>query len=298
MSSEGRDPIPELDGVEHRFITTPDGIDIHVALAGPEDGPPLMLVHGFPQHWWEWRHQIGPLAAQGVRVIVPDTRGTGWSDAPSGKYFKSDLADDLAEVIKELNCGPVKLAAHDWGGPIAYCLLANHPDMVSAFMGFNTVAPVTGTDPAALRHGWSFWYQLVLMAPFFGPRVLASHKRRFMKLLVRWVGGGYDWSVEEYDIFLDRFRQPDRAEAGSQYYRTFQLNEMIPWMKGQYKKPVDIPLRWVTGLDDPVVTPTLLRSHVDLSADIDFEEIPGIGHYLLEQAPELGLERLQDLMRL
>jgi pimeloyl-ACP methyl ester carboxylesterase len=119
-----------------------------------------------------------------------------------------------------------------------------------------------------------------------------------MTFLVRWVGGSYEWSPEEYDVFLDRFRQSDRAEAGSQYYRTFQLNEMIPWMKGQYKKPVDIPLRWVTGLDDPVVTPTLLRSHVDLSADIDFEEIPGIGHYLLEQAPELGLERLQDLMRL
>lgn len=71
---------PALDGVEHRWITTPSGLKIHVALAGPEGGSPVMLVHGFPQHWWEWRHQIGPLAADGF-----GPRLLGQSD---GRYLR------------------------------------------------------------------------------------------------------------------------------------------------------------------------------------------------------------------
>ena len=78
--------LPELDGVQHRFVDLGDGVTIHVAEAGPSEGPPVMLVHGFPQHWWEWRELIGPLAADGYRVLCPDLRGAGWSSAPAGAY--------------------------------------------------------------------------------------------------------------------------------------------------------------------------------------------------------------------
>ncbi|MGB9308002.1 MAG: alpha/beta fold hydrolase, partial [Mycobacterium sp.] len=88
--------LPELDGVQHRFVDLGDGVTIHVAEAGPPEGPPVMLVHGFPQHWWEWRELIGPLAADGYRVLCPDLRGAGWSSAPAGASRKNDMADDLA----------------------------------------------------------------------------------------------------------------------------------------------------------------------------------------------------------
>lgn len=84
-------PMPELDGVEHRFVDIDGGVVIHVAEAGPADGPPIMLVHGFPQHWWEWRHVIGPMAADGYRVLCPDLRGAGWSSAPRGAR-RTDMA--------------------------------------------------------------------------------------------------------------------------------------------------------------------------------------------------------------
>jgi pimeloyl-ACP methyl ester carboxylesterase len=118
---------PSIDGVEHRYVTTPGGLTIHVADAGPADGAPVMLVHGFPQHWWEWRRLIGPLADDGYRVLVPDLRGAGWSDAPRGAYAKADMAEDLSAVLDRLGVGPVKLAAHDWGGPVAFILLLQHP---------------------------------------------------------------------------------------------------------------------------------------------------------------------------
>lgn len=82
--------LPARDGVEHRYVTTGGGLRIHVARAGPSGGPPIMLVHGFPQHWWAWHRLMGPLAADGYRVLAPDLRGAGWSDAPRGPYRKAE----------------------------------------------------------------------------------------------------------------------------------------------------------------------------------------------------------------
>jgi alpha/beta hydrolase fold len=95
-SSVNVDSLPELEGVEHRFIGLGGGVTIHVADAGPADGAPVMLVHCFPQNWWEWHELIGPLAGDGYRVLCPDLRGAGWSSSPRDRYFKADMADDLA----------------------------------------------------------------------------------------------------------------------------------------------------------------------------------------------------------
>ena len=290
---------PALPGVEHRWVTTPAGIRIHVALAGPEDGAAVMLVHGFPQHWWEWRHQIGPLAADGYRVIVPDLRGAGWSDAPRGPYPKAEMGEDLAAVLDVLGVGPVKVAAHDWGGPVAFCLMLHHPEKVSGFLGFNTLAPALKLDVGLLRHSRNFWYQFPILTPRVGPRLLAQTDGRFVRYLCDWVGGNYRWSEENVQLFLGQLQDPAKAEAQSQWYRTFQSREFVPWSRGRYgDRKVTVPVRWVTGLDDPVVTPTLHRGYEDLMADCGFEKVPGVGHWIVEQAPELALDRLRSFLTL
>lgn len=293
-----KDP-PALDGVEHRWVTTPSGLKIHVALAGPEDGSPVMLVHGFPQHWWEWRHQIGPLAADGYRVIVPDMRGAGWSDAPRGPYRKVEMAHDLAAVLDALGVGPVKLAAHDWGGPVAFCLLLEHPEKVTGFLGFNTLAPILKLDAGMLKHAWAFWYQYPMLTPGIGPKLLAQNDGRYLRMLCKWVAGDYRWGEEETQLFLGQMRDPAKAYAGSQWYRTFQARETLPWMRGRYAdRRVTVPVRWVTGLDDPVVTPIFHRWYGDVMPDCEFETVPGVGHWVVEQAPELVLDRLRTFMKL
>lgn len=293
-----KDP-PALDGVEHRWIRTPDGIRIHVALAGPEDGPPVMLVHGFPQHWWEWRHQIAPLASEGYRVVVPDLRGAGWSDAPRGPYRKAEMARDLAAVLAELQLAPVKLAAHDWGGPVAFCLMLDQPDKVSGFLGFNTLAPLLKLDAGLLRHSPNFWYQYPILAPGLGPKLLAQQDGRFLRFLCNWVAGDFRWSEPEVQLFLGQLQDPAKAAAQSQWYRTFQGREFLPWARGRYAdRRVTVPVRWVTGLDDPVVTPTLHRGYAGVMADCEFETVPGVGHWIVEQAPDLVLDRLRSFLAL
>ena len=291
------DGLPELPGVEHRYVTTPSGVRIHVAEAGPSGGSPIMLVHGFPQHWWEWHNQIGPLAADGYRVIVPDLRGTGWSDAPRGRYPKADLGEDLRVVLDELGVDRVRIAAHDWGGPPAFILLLRHPERVSGFMGINTVAPFVKFDGPAALHFWSFWYQFTLLAPGIGPRLIGSSTQRFLRWLVKWVGGGWEWPEPDAEIYLSRMRDPARAYAGSQYYRTFQASELLRWLRGEYADlRVEVPVRFLMGLRDPVVTPTLIRGYERYMSDFSVEHVPDAGHWIIEQAPELTLDRLRGFM--
>lgn len=289
---------PELAGVEHRYVVTPAGLTIHVAVAGPEDGPPVMLVHGFPQHWWEWREMIGPLAADGYRVLCPDLRGAGWSDAPAGSYRKADMAEDLAAVLDTLGVGPVRLVAHDWGGPVAFILLLNHPGKVSGFLGLNTIAPWLKLDLGTVRHLWRFWYQLPMATPAIGPKVVGDPRGRYLRFLCRWVGGGFSWPEPDARLYIDRISDPARALAGSRWYRTFQSEEAVSWLRGKYAdaRP-EVPLRWLTGLKDPVITPNLHRGYAGHSSDIEFETAPGIGHWIIEEAPALVLDRIRKFLR-
>jgi pimeloyl-ACP methyl ester carboxylesterase len=87
--------LPPLPGVTHRTVRA-NGVDLHVAEAG--SGPPLLVVHGWPQHWWSW-HKVIPRLAERFRVIVPDLRGHGWSEAPPGDYAKATFAEDLRALL-------------------------------------------------------------------------------------------------------------------------------------------------------------------------------------------------------
>lgn len=291
-------PPPELPGVEHRYITAPDGARIHVADAGPADGRAIMLVHGFPQHWWEWHRLIGPLADDGYRVLAPDLRGAGWSDAPRGPYPKAGMAEDLLAALDQLGVERAWVAAHDWGGLAGSILALRNPERVAGFAGFNTVAPWLRVDGAGLRHAPAFLYQYPLAAPVIGPRLIGSPRQGYLRWLENWVGGGYRWPETDAELYLGRWRDPARAYAGSQWYRTFLVSEWLPWAQGEYDcVRVEIPMRWVTGLQDPVITPVMHRGYEEHASDIAFEHIPGVGHWIVEEAHDLVLERLRSFLQ-
>ena len=117
-------PLPDLEGVSHEYVDLP-GLRMHVAVAGPADAEPLVLLHGWPQHWYAWRRLIGPLSEH-YRVYCPDLRGFGWSDAPAGSYLKAQLAADVIALLDALGLDRVRLAGHDWGGFTGF--LALHRD--------------------------------------------------------------------------------------------------------------------------------------------------------------------------
>lgn len=290
--------MPTLDGVEHRYLDLGGGVTIHVADAGPTDGSPVLLVHGFPQNWWEWHQLIAPLAADGYRVLCPDLRGAGWSSAPADRYLKAEMADDLAAVCDRLGVGPVALVAHDWGGPVAGIMAIEHGDKVRKFFGMNTIAPWVTLDARAARDVWRLWYQIPMSLPVIGPRVVGDPRGRYLRMLTRWVGGGFVPAEADMALYLALMGQPGHAVAGSRWYRSAQSGEMLAWMRGRYEHArLDIPVRWLHGVDDPVIRPDMMSGVAAHASDFALETVAGVGHWIVEQAPDLVLDRLRTFLR-
>ena len=117
--------------LDEKFIST-NGIRLHVMQAGPADGPLVILLHGFPEFWFGWRHQIQPLAEAGVRVWVPDQRGYNLSEKPSGvsAYQIDTLALDIIGLIEAAGCKSATIIGHDWGAAVAWHLATAYPKWV------------------------------------------------------------------------------------------------------------------------------------------------------------------------
>jgi pimeloyl-ACP methyl ester carboxylesterase len=293
--------MPAVDGVEHRYVELGNGVTIHVADAGPADGPAVMLVHGFPQNWWEWHELIPALAGDGYRVLCPDLRGAGWSSAPRSSYTKTVMADDLAAVLDRLEVPNVKLVAHDWGGPAAFIMMLRHPAKVTGFFGLNTVGPWTKRDLSSVRNFWRLWYQIPMALPVIGPRVLSNPDSRFLRVLGSWLAGGYNLPDEDVRLYAECMRQPGHAEAGSRWYRHFQTKEMLSWARGEFDLKdgarVEVPVRWLSGTEDPVIIPGLVDWYGDRISDFEIELVDGVGHWIVGQRPELVLDRLRKFLR-
>src|SRR5215211_3302780 len=150
--------MPSVPGVSHRFVGA-RGLRFHMAEAG--EGPPLVLLHGWPQHWFEWREVIGPLAER-YRVLCPDLRGFGWSDAPPHGYEKEALADDVVALLDALGVERFRLIGHDWGGWIGFLIALRAPERVERLMPLNVAHPFGGPNRGRTRTMWRFWYQAVI----------------------------------------------------------------------------------------------------------------------------------------
>jgi len=133
--ASGEMPMPHVDGVAHHYARV-DGLRIHYAEAG--EGEPIVLLHGWPQHWWSWRHLIGPLTRD-FRVICPDVRGLGWSAGPADGYSIARLARDVVDLLDELELQSVRLVGHDWGNLTGYQACFRWPERFSKFVALASI---------------------------------------------------------------------------------------------------------------------------------------------------------------
>jgi pimeloyl-ACP methyl ester carboxylesterase len=281
-------PFPEVYGVSHRFVEA-GGLRFHVAEAG--EGEPLVLLHGWPQHWFMWRHQIGPLAER-FRVICPDLRGFGWSDAPASGYEKENLAVDVLKLLDALELDRVKLAGHDWGGWIGFLLCLRHPERVERFLALNIPPPWGTLDLRAVTAIWRFWYQAVLASPWLGARILRD-RPEFIGFVLR--GSTKDketWTDAELDEFIEPLREPARAEATVQLYRSFLLREFPKIAQGAYESlRLETSTLLLFGVDDFAISTSMLRGYEPYVDDFMLELVPDCGHFIAEQRPQLVTER-------
>jgi pimeloyl-ACP methyl ester carboxylesterase len=285
--------LPQVDGVSHRQVRA-RGIDFHVAEAGSGDDVVLCL-HGWPQHWYEWRHLM-PALADRHRVLALDLRGFGWSDAPRDGYEKENMATDVLAVLDELGLERVKLVGHDWGGWIGFLLCLRAPRCFERFLALNILPPWVSMRAMA-PHLWRFWYQALVASPGLGYRLHRSG--RFVPKVL--VGGSTirdPWDEETLRSFADNLSEPARARAAVQMYRVFNLHETLPIARGRYaSQRLAVPTRLLFGTDDKALRPEILTGYQHHADDMQLELVPGCGHFIVDEMPELVAERAREFLR-
>lgn len=243
-------PMPELPGVRHAYAEV-RGLRLHYAEAGPADAPPVLLVHGFPQHWYAWRHVI-PLLSGDHRVICLDMPGFGWSEGAPGCWSTASRAADLVGFLDAVDLAAVDLVAHDWGAWAGFLACAERPERFRRFLALNMVH-LWPLRENTLGNAWRFWYTVALEWPPFGRAVL-RHWPAFTRFLMR--------RGVAHDIAALRRKEFDGIRL-----RT--------------------PTLVLTGAVDPVIPPRLLEGGEDFCDDLQVEVVPDAGHFLPVECPAL-----------
>jgi pimeloyl-ACP methyl ester carboxylesterase len=266
--------IPDVAGVEHEFVDA-GGLRTHVALAG--EGPPLVMMHGWPQHWYMWRDVI-PLVAPHARVICPDFRGFGWSEAPDRGYEKDQLKRDVLALLDELGVDEFSVAGHDWGGYVGFLLALEHPERVRSFLALNILPPWPARDPKVALDAWRLAYMPVLAMPGLGRRFGRAMAARGLQA--------------EKDAFLDRLN----GRVTERVYRTF-LRELPALMRGRFSaSDLRVPTRLVFGARDIVLTTRAVTDAASQSDSIELELVADATHFVVDEKPELVADRLLRLL--
>ncbi len=258
------------------------------------DGPLVLLLHGFPQFWWTWRHQLTGLAAAGYRAVAADLRGYGASDKPPRGYDLHTLSADVAGLVRALGERSAVLVGHDWGGALAWAVASLHPEVVSRLVVASVAHPLRHrqalvADPRGQLR--ASWYLLAVQAPWVAERILVQDgAARVGQMLEDWSGPGWP-SAEEARRYREAMLVPGVAHCALEYYRWTVRSFVRPTGVRFFKRlqqPVHAPTLQLHGaLDTSVLPRTALGSGRYVAAAYEWRLVGGVGHFLPEEAPDL-----------
>ncbi|ACU34228.1 alpha/beta hydrolase [Actinosynnema pretiosum subsp. pretiosum] len=271
----------------HRDVSA-NGIRLHVAELG--DGPLVLLLHGFPEFWWSWRHQLVDLAEAGYRAVAVDLRGYGDSDKPPRGYDGFTLAGDVAGLVKALGEPRAHVVGHAWGGMLAWVVGALHPRLV------RSVTAVSAPHPLALRRAVrrntagqarALGHLLRFQLPVLPERsLLAANGARVGELLRAWGGAGWTASPEFAEV-VERntaaVRIPGVAHSALEYHRwavRSQVRSDGRRFVEAVSRKLEAPVLQVQGARDPVMlAQTALDSARWRGPDSVLRVLQDVGHF-------------------
>ncbi|MEV5768607.1 alpha/beta fold hydrolase [Micromonospora sp. NPDC052213] len=255
------------------------GLTFDVRVGGPEGGAPVLLLHGFPQHGGEWDDVVPPLHAAGLRTYAPDQRGYSPGARPEAveAYRMPELVADAVAVLDALGVDAAHLVGHDWGAVVAWDLAARHPERV------RTLTAVSVPHPAAMAHALAedpgqkarSAYIVLFRKPGRAEKALLALGATGLRRMLHGVGDD-----ERVAAYADPMREPGALTAALNWYRAMSRRDMAA------TGPVPVPTTFVWSDRDIAVGRTVAEAcagHV--SADYRFVELPGVSHWIPDEAP-------------
>jgi pimeloyl-ACP methyl ester carboxylesterase len=284
---------PEIEGAEHRYleIETADAGRLRVHFAEAGDGPPLLLLHGWPQHFWCWRRVVPQLAGD-FRLICPDLRGFGWTNTPGRGYDSETFAADAVALLDALELERVGLIGHDWGGFAGFLVALRNPGRVSALLALSAPIPWLRPSPRLLASTWRTWYAWALAA--IGREAVARHPGAVRLMLRR---GAPDDAIDEQEaeVYAERLREPARAEATQLLYRAYVRSILALSGRTYEGLRLTVPARLLVGRRDQAIPEAVVQGFEPHADDMSLELVDGCGHFLPEERPDLVARHGREL---
>lgn len=274
-------PAEWVPGCAHRFVVCGD-LRMHVVTMGPENGKPVVLLHGFPELWYGWRFQMPALAEAGYRVIVPDQRGYNLT-GKEGPFDLGTLTGDIARLQDALGVAKSHVVGHDWGAAVAYTFAAAYPERTDRLAIVNGPHPrlyvrAVRRRPAQLLRSWYYAFFLIPQLP--------------EKLLAARSFGGID-SV--FRLFGARMSDEDLRRYEQSAEQHGALHAMLGWYRAGFedarRRPrrrsrVERPTMVVWGGRDPILTDACNAGLDKLVPDLRVERLPDAGHFAHHEKPD------------
>jgi len=284
--------LPDSVDAESVVVET-NGVSLHTVQAGPEDGPLVILLHGFPECWYGWHRQIGPLAKAGYRVVVPDQRGYNLSDKPAGvdSYHLAELAADIVGLIDACDRETANVAGHDWGATVAWWLGMEYPDRLDRLCIVNVPHPTAFEQ--TLRKSWSqrlkSWYVLWFQLPII-PEIT-------VQLGDWWLARRSMVSTSRTGTFtstdMDRYRtawsEPGAYTAMLNWYRA-----VVRYRPRPYNERVSTPTLILWGTDDEFLDTQMAHDSVEYCEQGHLQLVEDASHWILHEEPALVVEALLE----
>jgi len=256
--------MPSLSIPTRRHFITRNGVRLHVVEAGPEDGDLVVLLHGFPEFWYGWRHQISALAEAGYRVVVPDQRGYNRSDAPSSvaAYDLERLVGDVQAVLDACEADRAHIAGHDWGAVVAWALAAWHPEHVRRLAILNVPHPAVfqKTLTSSLEQLRRSWYIFFFQLPRLPEWVLSRNDFGGLTRMLRGSSHAGTFSDDDLAAYRRAWRRPGRLQAMIHWYRAAARRTVFGGRPIGRIEPETLVL-W--GAQDVALTPQMARPSVE-----------------------------------
>ncbi len=275
--------------LQARMISV-NGIRLHAMTAG-EQGPLVILLHGFPEYWYSWRHYLPFLAEAGYRVVAPDLRGYNLSDKPKGiaQYQTPILARDIYELIHAQGEEQAILVGHDWGAAIAWMVAMYYPQAVEKLVICNVPHPASfARGIRTWRQLRKSWYIFAFQLPWLPEYVIQRNLYGTLERVLRGSAVRKEaFSDDDLRRYTEALRQPGALTAALNYYRA-----LVRWSWRVPVQPITAPTQIIWGEDDIALGKELTYTAHEYVPDLRVHYIPNCGHWVQQEA----LEEVQQVL--